>query len=476
MGRRTHPPRPAVLVAAAIVCAAALGPATASARVGTEPIIAATVSPASPDGANGWYTVDVDVSFTVDFQSQTGGTNDPACDVITTISVDTPGTDVTCSAQSDGGAATPVTVTIKRDATDPILAPQITPATLVHNGPGNAVPGATDATSGVDTAGCGPVDTSAVGTFSLQCQATDFAGNQAIKNVPYTVEAHGPAAAIAPTKGDGQVAYVNDLFDSPLVVSVTDAHGNPVPDELVTFHAPLSGASADLSRLSHPTNSNGMVSIRAYANNKVGSYAVKAKVAGVPATRFDLRNAPTPYFADGFSNGLRKWKRTGDISITKKAGKPAPSALLRARDGKTFATHRFKDTYPTVCASAWVRLNSLGGQAVALLRLRGPGDSGISRVSVESDRELFVRNDRKGGVKLSGRRLRLGEWHEIELCTHVGAKGSISLYLDGTKILGWRLNLGDRRIAAIHLIENDVKTFSVNIDGVLVDRKPGTPV
>ncbi len=56
-----------------------------------------------------------------------------------------------------------------------------------------------------------------------------------------------------------------------------------------------------------------------------------------------------------------------------------------------------------------------------------------------------MRNDRKGGVKLSGTRLPLGEWHEIELCTHIGAKGTISLYLDGTKILGWRQGLGDRR-------------------------------
>jgi len=121
-------------------------------------------------------------------------------------------------------------------------------------------------------------------------------------------------------------------------------------------------------------------------------------------------------------------------------------------------------------------LNSLGGDAVALLRFRGPGDSGISRLSVESNRELFLRNDRKGGVRLSGERLPLGEWHEIELCTHIGAKGTISLYLDGTKILGWNQRLGDRRIAAIHLIENDKKTFSLNVDGVLVDGAPGVPV
>ncbi len=294
--------------------------------------------------------------------------------------------------------------------------------------------------------------------------------------VPYTVQPHGPAAQVVATKGDGQVAYVTRQFASSLVVTVTDAQGNPVPGETVTFRAPLSGPSADLSRLTDVTNGNGVTSIRAFANNKVGGYVVTGKINGIGTARFNLRNAAAPYFADGFSKGLRKWKRTGDISIARGAGRPAPSMLLRASGGKTFATHRFGDAYATACASASVRLNSLGGEAVALLRFRGAGDSGISRVSVESDRELFVRNDRKGGVKLSGTKLPLGEWHEIELCTHIGAKGTISLYLDGTKILGWQQGLGDRRIAAIHLIENDVKTFSLNVDDVLVDRRPGVPV
>ena len=290
------------------------------------------------------------------------------------------------------------------------------------------------------------------------------------------MQAHGPAAAVAATKGDEQVAYVDQQFASASVATVTDAQGNPVPGVTVTFHAPFSGPSADLSRPSDVTNENGIASIRAFANDKAGGYIVRGKVAGVGTARFDLRNAPAPYFSDGFSNGLRKWRRTGDVSIASGAGKPAPSALLRASGDTTFATHRFDNTYATACASAWVRVNSLGSGAVALLRFRGPGDSGISRVSVESNRELFVRNDRKGGVRLSGERLPLGEWHEIELCTHVGAKGTISLYLDGTKIVGWKQGLGDRRIAAIHLIENEAKTFSLNVDSMLVDRAPGVPV
>ena len=476
MGRRTHLSRPVALLAGVLLCASVLGSVTATAGTGVPPIVTPKVTPASPNGSNDWYNSGtIDVEFSVDLQGGSEISRDAACDITTTVTSDTAGIAVTCGVVTDGGSDS-ATVTIKRDATDPTLAPVITPATLVLGGPGDAAPGADDATSGVDTKSCDPVDTSTVGAHSLQCQATDFAGNQATQTVNYTVEPNGPATAVAATKGDGQVAYVNQQFASALVVTVTDALGNPVPGETVTFHAPFSGPSADLSRPFDVTNSSGIASIRAFANERSGRYAVRGNVAGVGTARFDLHNAPAPYFSDGFGNGLRKWTRTGDVSIASGAGMPAPSALLRASDGKTYATHRFGDTYTTACASAWVRLNSLGGDAVALLRFRGPGDSGISRLSVESNRELFLRNDRKGGVRLSGERLPLGEWHEIELCTHIGAKGTISLYLDGTKILGWNQRLGDRRIAAIHLIENDKKTFSLNVDGVLVDGAPGVPV
>ncbi len=477
MERRTHSPRAVTLVAAAIVFVAALGPGTASAIPAPKvPNVVVNVTPA-PNGSNGWYrSGSIDVTFNVTIpMGEVESQRDAACDQTTTINTDTVGTTVSCTVTTDAGPGTD-SVTIKRDATNPALSPQITPATLVLNGPGNAVAGATDATSGVASSSCGAVDTTSAGAHSVQCTATDNAGNMNSVMVPYTVQPNGPAASVAITKGDGQIAYVTDQFPVSLVVKVTDAQGNPVPGETVTFRAPFSGPSADLSRPSAVTNANGTVSSRAFANDKVGSYVVRAKLGSVGTARFDLRNAAAPYFADGFRNGLRKWNRTGDISVAKSAGQPKPSMLLRANDGKTYATHRFGHTYATACASASVRLNSLGNQAVALMRFRGPGDSGVARVSVETDRELFVRNDRVGGVKLSGSKLPLSEWHEIELCTHIGAKGSISLFLDGTKILSWRQRLGDRRMAAIHLIENDVKTFSLNVDDVLVDRKPGVPV
>ncbi len=60
MGRRTHPPRAAAFVAAAIVFSVTvLGTTSASAAV---PTVTRTVTPTDPNGSNGWYnsgTIDV---------------------------------------------------------------------------------------------------------------------------------------------------------------------------------------------------------------------------------------------------------------------------------------------------------------------------------------------------------------------------------------------------------------------------------
>jgi hypothetical protein len=130
--------------------------------------------------------------------------------------------------------------------------------------------------------------------------------------------------------------------------------------------------------------------------------------------------------------------------------------------------------HKTACASAQIRLNSLGNEAVALLRLRSKNDDGVGRVSVESDRELFVRNDFTGGVNLSGTKIPIGKWNMIEMCATVGGSGSLSLYLNGSKILGWNQDLGPRSIRVVNMIENDTKTFSANFDNVRVDGKPGS--
>ena len=148
----------------------------------TPPVITPTVT--GTLGTNGWYTSDVAVSWTVtDDGSAISSTS--GCGP-TTINADTADTTLTCSATSAGGTSSQ-SVTIKRDATAPTLAPTVAPNPVVLNGTATATANATDSMSGIASQGCAPVVTSSVGAQSVTCTATDNAGNSANVIANYTV-------------------------------------------------------------------------------------------------------------------------------------------------------------------------------------------------------------------------------------------------------------------------------------------------
>ena len=148
------------------------------------PEVGYTLTPAAPDGDNGWYTSDVGVHWTV-VDPETTVTTTTGCED-STLSSDTAGATYTCSATSSGGTTSVTTVSIKRDATAPTLAPTV-PATILVGGSYSASPNASDATSGIANAGCDPLDTSSTGTRSTTCTATDNAGNVSSVVLDYTV-------------------------------------------------------------------------------------------------------------------------------------------------------------------------------------------------------------------------------------------------------------------------------------------------
>lgn len=80
----------------------------------TPPAILPTVT--GTQGQNGWYTSDVNVSWSVS-DSESAVSSKTGCDP-TTVSADTAGVNFTCTAASDGGQSSN-TVSIKRDATAP---------------------------------------------------------------------------------------------------------------------------------------------------------------------------------------------------------------------------------------------------------------------------------------------------------------------------------------------------------------------
>jgi len=104
----------------------------------------------------------------------------------------------------------------------------------------------------------------------------------------------GQAASISASSGTPQSRLVNSAF-APLQVVVRDQFNNVVPNALVTFAAPASGASASLSATSATTDAQGVASVTAIANGIGGSYTVTATTPGPGSTAsFSLTNqAPT---------------------------------------------------------------------------------------------------------------------------------------------------------------------------------------
>ncbi len=92
--------------------------------------------------------------------------------------------------------------------------------------------------------------------------------------------------------GSGQTALPDAGFALSLEVLARDTSGAPLPCTPVTFAAPASGPSAQLSAVTVITDRQGVAKIQATANELQGSYVVSAMAPGMTdAINFDLRNA-----------------------------------------------------------------------------------------------------------------------------------------------------------------------------------------
>lgn len=138
------------------------------------------------------------------------------------------------------------------------------------------------------------------GMASVSAQANQVAGDHVVtatvEGLAQTavfelINLPGPPAEIAVFAGDGQSAVVGTLFGESLGARVRDSFGNPVPDVMVEFEAPATGASALLSDEAVATAPDGVASVSATANSEIGSYAIVALVSGLEdATAFALSN------------------------------------------------------------------------------------------------------------------------------------------------------------------------------------------
>lgn len=167
----------------------------------TPPVISPTV--AGTLGANGWYTSNVSVTWSV-VDGESAISSQTGCAASSVVG-DTNGVTFTCSATSAGGTATE-SVTIKRDATAPTVTPAVV-GTLGLNGwyvsDVSVSFAVQDGLSGIATqAGCAATTVSAdTGAASFSCTATDNAGHSASAAVTVKRDVTGPSVSYSGNAG-----------------------------------------------------------------------------------------------------------------------------------------------------------------------------------------------------------------------------------------------------------------------------------
>jgi hypothetical protein len=175
-------------------------------------------------GSDGWYISAVEVSWTV-VDNESAISSSSGCDP-TTISSDTAGTTLICTATSAGGTASQ-SVTIKRDATAPTATFDGEPfGGEYYFGfvPPEPTCTASDEMSGPASCIVSGYGTS-VGSHTLTATATDMAGNVGIATATYIVKPYELYGFFAPVdmggvfnvvKGGSTVPMKFEVFAGPL--------------------------------------------------------------------------------------------------------------------------------------------------------------------------------------------------------------------------------------------------------------------
>lgn len=113
----------------------------------TPPVITPTIT--GTQGSNGWYTSDVTVSWSL--SDPESGIASSIGSGTTTLTADTAGTTLTCSATNGAGLSNSVSVTIKLDKTPPMAELQVTAGTMISGSSGWYTSNVTVSTTGSDS-------------------------------------------------------------------------------------------------------------------------------------------------------------------------------------------------------------------------------------------------------------------------------------------------------------------------------------
>jgi hypothetical protein len=204
----------AVVAAAVVVLLATPGAALADPQI--------TLTIYGTVGSNGWYRSNVTLNWTV-----SGAENSTGCDA-KTLTADTTGTTLTCTASSDAGATVvSKSKTIKLDKTPPAVSAAASRGTDANGWYNHALTvgfAGTDATSGIAACSSGSYAGPDNPSASVSGSCTDFAGNSGAAALSFKYDATPPTVSQVRTKaGNRRIDLIWSASADTQLVQVTRA-------------------------------------------------------------------------------------------------------------------------------------------------------------------------------------------------------------------------------------------------------------
>jgi hypothetical protein len=188
-----------------------------------------------------------------------------------------------------------------------------------------------------------------------------------------------------------------------------------------------------------------------------------------------VQTGPAAIFSDDFSSGnLSAWTVVMRMTIDASIGSPsAPSARAQVTGQSAFAKKTLASPVSNPCLSARVNAANLGANSVILLRTLTSGGVGVIRVLANASGVLVIRSD-VSGVQFSSQVALGSGWVTLEVCGTVGTSSAWDVYRNGVRIVNsWTANSGTAAVGQVQIGDTTAKTFTLNIDDVVVDQLPG---
>ncbi len=341
----------------------------------TPPVVTPKIIPGVPNGANGWYRSNVNVSWQVN--SSGSPLSDQTECASTILSTDTTGITYQCSATNAFGITSGSTVQIKRDATAPTLAATAvkqdgTPYTFgtTTNQAVNVTFTCSDATSGVvscpaaRTYGASSPVIASVADNAGNLTTTNF-GSVVNNNQPptlsdfadVTVPINTPSRDIQFTIGDDTTA------PQSLVVTAVSSNQALVPNGNISLPvAPQQGANRDLF-ITPANNKVGTTIITVTVRDQAGATTSKIFTVAVNCANLQINrtSSPTVPFGDYFSDTVFASGGVAPYTFRRLSG-TLPTGLESNQDGTTISGNPLRlGTYTL----AYEATDSTGCRAVA---------------------------------------------------------------------------------------------------------------